>query len=38
MQPEIGFPTLTSGAFVNQKPNKLVAAVFHFVHLVEKDS
>ena len=38
MQPEIGFPTLTSGTFVNQKPNKLMAAVFHFVHLVEKDS
>ena len=24
--------------FVKQKPNKFMAAVFHFVHLVEKDS
>ena len=45
---EIGFPlTLTSGAFLNQKTNKqpamnnlkiLLAAVFHLVHPVEKDS
>ena len=54
MPSEIGFPTLTtlraeatltSDAFLNQKPNKqtmnirrpLIAAVFHFVHPVEKD-
>ena len=39
--------TLTSGAFLNQKPmykpatnnlRILLAAVFHFVHPVEKDS
>ena len=38
--------TLTTGAFVNIKRNKqamnyrtiLIAAVFHFVHQVEKDS
>ena len=49
MPSEIGFPSLTSDAFRNQKPNKqtsneysnrglLIAAVFHFVHPVGKDS
>ena len=47
MSSEIGFPmTLASGAFVNKKRNKrtmnyktiLIAAVFHFVYQVEKDS
>ena len=44
---ETGFPTFTSGVFLNQKFNKkpamnnkrlLLAAVFHFVHPVEKDT
>ena len=45
---EIRFPTLRSGAFLNQKFNKqmnvmnnrrlLIAAIFHFAHPVEKDS
>ena len=37
MPSEIRFPTLTSGTFVNQTPNKFMAAVFRFVHPVEKD-
>ena len=47
MPSEIGLPTLTSSAFLNQKFNKketamnnrrlLIAAVFHFVHPVEKN-
>ena len=36
MPPEIGFPTLTSDASLNQR--LMIAAVFHFVHPVEKDS
>ena len=44
---EIGVPALTNDAFLNQKPNKqlamnnrglLIAAEFHFVHPVAKDS
>ena len=46
MPSEIGLSALTSEAFLNQKPNKqamnkrtlLIAAAFHFVHPVEKDS
>ena len=47
MPSEIGFPTLTSDVFLNQKPNNqlainnrrlLIAAEFYFVQPVEKDS
>ena len=49
MPSKIGFPTLTGGVFLNQKFNVnkpaamydrrlLIAAVFHFVHPVQKDS
>ena len=41
MPSEVGFPTLTSDASLNQKTinnRLLIAAVFHFVHPVEKDS
>ena len=45
MASEIGFATLTSDVFLNQKPKLamnnrrlLIAAEYHFVHPVEKGS